>query len=219
MIVMDVNEFEGFQLILKRHFAERISGNFRFHLCQISDSTILVGRESELMKRAVPKRVNEFAAGRMCARKCLSFLGVENFEILRGEFGEPLWPDGTTGSITHHAGMAIAVSMLVNQGYIGIDFVDLSEDLTNPAAVLNDTELEIEISEDLQNNKLLLFSLKESVIKIMSPLLQEYVEFKDIEIEFDNNLWKVDFREEFLNIELFWFRHGQYAFTTAILKI
>jgi enterobactin synthetase component D len=155
----------------------------------------------------------------MCARKCLSFFGVENFEILQGKFGEPLWPDGITGSITHHSGMAFAVSMPFDQRYIGIDIVDLSESLPDPAAVLNDIELRTGIEKNFKNMELLLFSLKESVIKIMSPVLQEYVEFKDIEIEFDNNQWKVNFREELLDIELFWMSHGQYAFTTAILKI
>jgi len=219
MIVMDANEFESFKLILQRYFAEKIPGNASFHSCQVLESTILLDRENEIIKKATPKRVYEFSAGRMCARKCLSFFGVENFEILQGKFGEPLWPEGITGSITHHSGMAFAVSMPLNQGYIGIDIVDLSESLPDPAAVLNDIELGTGIGKNVKNMELLLFSMKESVIKIQSPLLQEYVEFKDIEIKFYNKVGKVSFRAESLNIDLSWLCHGQYAITMAIMKI
>ena len=124
MIVMDANEFENFQLILQRHFAENITGNVSFHSCQISESTILPGLENEIVKKAVPKRAHEFSAGRMCARKCLSCFGIENFQILKGAFGKPLWPEGITGSITHHSGKAFAAVMPLKQGYIGIDFVE-----------------------------------------------------------------------------------------------
>ena len=91
MIVMDANEFENFQLILQRHFAENITGNVSFHSCQISESTILPGLENEIVK---------------------------------GAFGKPLWPEGITGSITHHSGKAFAAVMPLKQGYIGIDFVE-----------------------------------------------------------------------------------------------
>jgi len=219
MIVMQVSEFEIFQSLLESYIANRISGSVRFHSCQISQDIILHEREKEIVTKAIPKRVYEFSAGRICARKCLSSFGIENFQILKGGFGEPLWPEGFTGSITHHSGMAFAAIMPLKQGYIGIDLVDLSENLPNPAVVLNDTELEIDIGKRLQNMELLLFSLKESVIKILSPLLQDYVEFKDIELKFNNNEWKVKFRAESLNIDLFWLCHGQYAITMAIMKI
>jgi len=216
---MDVNEFENFRLILQRHFAENISEDVSFHTCQVLESTVLLGRENEIIKKAVPKRVHEFAAGRMCARKCLSCFGVENFEIQQGKFGEPLWPDGITGSITHHAGLALAVSMPLEQGYIGIDIVDLTESLPDPTAVLNNFELEPQLGKNFKNPELLLFSLKESVIKILSPLLQEYVEFKDIELEINNQAGKVNFRGECLKIDLSWMCHGYYAVTTAIMKV
>lgn len=215
---MDANEFENFQLILHRHFAENFTENVSFHSCQVSECTVLLGLENEIVKKAVPKRVHEFSAGRMCARKCLSFFGVENFEILQGKFGEPLWPDGITGSITHHSDMAFAVSMPLDQRYIGIDIVDLSESLPDPAAILNDIELGTGIGKNIKNMELLLFSLKESVIKILSPLLQEYVDFKDIEIIFDDKVGKVNFRAQRLNIDLSWLCHGQYAITVALMK-
>ena len=217
---MDLDEFETFQSILNKYFSKQIPASAGFHLCQISKTISLTDREKKIVNKAVPKRVYEFSAGRMCARKCLSILGVENFEILQGPYGEPIWPDGLTGSITHHSGMAFAVAMPLKQGYIGIDIVDLSERLSDPGVVLNDKELELEMetSENVGNIALLLFSLKESVIKILSPLRQEYIEFKDIEINFDKRLGTVKFRVESINIDLHWLCHGQYAITVAILK-
>lgn len=215
---MQANEFEIFQSLLESYISKRLPECVRSYSCQISKDIVLPEREKEIVKKAIAKRVNEFSAGRLCARKCLSFFGIENFELLQGKFGEPLWPDGFTGSITHHSGIALAVSMPLDQGYIGIDIVDLAEDLPNPAAVLNDIELEIGVGEVLQNRELLLFSLKESVIKILSPLLAEYVEFKDIEINFSSKVGKVKFRGEFLNIDLFSLCHGQCAITIAIMK-
>lgn len=215
---MDANEFECFRLTLQKYVAEKIPINASFHSCQILESTFLLGREKEIVRKAVLKRVNEFSAGRLCARKCLSFFGIEDFEILQGRFGEPLWPDGITGSITHHAGVAFAVCMPVDQGYIGIDVVDLTESLPDPAAVLTDIELGTHFEKNSRHPKLLLFSSKESVIKILSPLLQEYVEFKDIEIKFDGKGARVKFRAQYLNIDLSWLRHGRYAVTMAIMK-
>ena len=86
-------------------------------------------------------------------------------------------------------------------------------------APLNDIELATGIGEKYKNMELLFFSMKESVIKVLSPLLQEYVEFKDIEIKFDDQVGKVNFRTEYLNIDLSWICHGQYAITMAIMKI
>ena len=215
---MDTHEFKALQLTLKELFSNHLPANVRFYSCQISKSINLLDCEKKIVKNAIPKRVYEFSAGRMCARKSLSFFGVENFPILQGKLGEPLWPENITGSISHHSGMAFAVSMPLNQGYIGIDIVDLAENLPDPSAVFSDIESTAEFGENLKNRELLLFSLKESVIKILSPLLQEYVEFKDIEIIFDNNVGKVNFRTEYMNIKLFWLSHGHYAITLAIMK-
>ncbi len=216
--MIDTDEFEILQMLIRKHFAEKISEEASCNLYRVLESTTLVGGENEIIKKAIPKRAHEFSAGRMCARKCLYSFGIENFEILQGKFGEPLWPNGITGSITHHSGMAIAVSMPLKHGYLGIDIVDLSENLPEPAAVLSEIELEGAIFKNVENTELLLFSMKESVIKILSPLLQEYVEFRDIEIKFDDDAAKVKFRAENINIDLFWLCHGQYAFTMAFMK-
>lgn len=43
----------------------------------------------------------EFVTGRACARRALARLGVEPVPVPSGDRGEPFWPDGIVGSITH----------------------------------------------------------------------------------------------------------------------
>ena len=60
--------------------------------------------EEPLIARAVAKRRNEFVTVRYCARQALGELGVPPVPILKGDKGEPCWPDGVVGSLTHCEG-------------------------------------------------------------------------------------------------------------------
>ena len=78
--------------------------------------------EETVMRTAGPRRRAEFAAGRLCAREALARLGVPAAPILPGPAGEPRWPAGVTGSITHCAGYrACAVARTTDVAAIGID--------------------------------------------------------------------------------------------------
>jgi len=78
--------------------------------------------EAEAVRTAGPRRRAEFAAGRSCARAALAALGVAAGPILPGPAGQPLWPAGVTGSITHCAGyQACAVARTTDVAAIGID--------------------------------------------------------------------------------------------------
>ena len=57
--------------------------------------------ERILSPRACPTKRNEFALGRAAVRHALLELGEDYVPVLRGGYGEPLWPDGILGSITH----------------------------------------------------------------------------------------------------------------------
>ena len=50
------------------------------------------------------KRRNEFITVRHCAGLALGELGFPPVPILKGDKGEPCWPDGAVGSLTHCAG-------------------------------------------------------------------------------------------------------------------
>src|ERR1700761_6451911 len=68
-----------------------------------------MAEEEPLIERSVAKRRNEFVTVRHCARLALGELGVAPVPILKGEKGEPCWPDGVVGSLTHCEGYRGAV--------------------------------------------------------------------------------------------------------------
>jgi 4'-phosphopantetheinyl transferase EntD len=78
--------------------------------------------EAAAIATADPVRRSEFAAGRAVARAALARLGAAAGPILPGRAGEPRWPDGVVGSITHCAGYrACAVAPARDLAAIGID--------------------------------------------------------------------------------------------------
>src|SRR5262249_41551754 len=78
--------------------------------------------EAAAIATADPVRRAEFAAGRAVARAALARMGVAAGPVLPGRAGEPRWPDGVVGSITHCAGYrACAVAPARGMAAIGID--------------------------------------------------------------------------------------------------
>jgi len=147
--------------------------------------------EAALVAKAVEKRRREFASGRGCAHRALATLGVAPGPVAAGEKGEPLWPDGVVGSITHckgYRGCAVAPSSAV--ATIGIDAEahaplpdGLLADLARPE------ELEalagLARSHPAVHWDRLLFSAKESVSKAWFPLAQRWLGFEDAHLTVD----------------------------------
>ncbi|MGH3203894.1 MAG: 4'-phosphopantetheinyl transferase family protein [Streptosporangiaceae bacterium] len=78
--------------------------------------------EEALVRTADPRRRTEFTSGRACARTALARLGLAAAPVLAGRAGEPRWPAGITGSITHCAGYrACAVARATDLAGLGID--------------------------------------------------------------------------------------------------
>jgi 4'-phosphopantetheinyl transferase EntD len=73
------------------------------------DPALLFPEESASVANAVPQRVQEFAAGRLCARRALVEFGIADFPLRSGPDRVPLWPESMVGSITHTAGFCSAV--------------------------------------------------------------------------------------------------------------
>jgi 4'-phosphopantetheinyl transferase EntD len=65
--------------------------------------------EEAAIARAVGKRRREFVTTRACARDALAQLGVAPVAIPVDERGEPRWPRGVVGSMTHCEGLRAAV--------------------------------------------------------------------------------------------------------------
>ena len=108
-------------------------------LCSLAaaDPLDLWPTERPAVAGAVPHRQVEFAAGRQAARTALTALGLSPVALPMGPDRAPVWPDGIAGSISHAAGIAVAV---VRHGApLGIDIEadsplpeDLWPTLTSP---------------------------------------------------------------------------------------
>lgn len=151
----------------------------------------LLEEEQALVGRAVEKRREEFATGRACARAALQRLGHEPAPILSGERGEPLWPGGVVGSITHCDGYrAAAVAPSSELRSIGID---AEPHAPLPEGLLGDIAWEEELPHLSDLSRLdpavhwdrLLFSAKESVYKAWFPLARRWLGFEDARLLLD----------------------------------
>src|SRR2546423_6154826 len=127
----------------------------------------LLGPEASAVASAVPSRQREFATGRAVARQALAALGVAPVPLARGPGGEPGWPAGVVGSITHCAGYrGAAVAPATRAASVGID---AEPDAPLPDGVLDLVSLPAERAalstwSGLSSDRLLLFA-QESVCK------------------------------------------------------
>jgi len=159
--------------------------------------------EEAALRTAGPRRRAEFAAGRSCARAALATLGVPAGPILPGPAGQPLWPAGVTGSITHCAGyQACAVARTTDVAAIGID---AEPDAPLPAGLIERIATAPErawISRHVATSApapppsaappppaphavcwdRLLFSAKEAACKLWYPLTGQWPGFRDVAI-------------------------------------
>ncbi|MCH9669673.1 MAG: 4'-phosphopantetheinyl transferase [Actinomycetia bacterium] len=144
--------------------------------------------EEQLIARSVAKRRHEFITVRYCARQALVDLGMEPVPILKGEKGEPRWPDGVVGSLTHCEGFrGAAVARREEVRSLGID--------AEPHGVLPDGVLDA-ISLPVERQQLqglpegvhwdrVLFCAKEATYKAWFPLTRRWLGFEDAHIVFD----------------------------------
>ncbi len=149
----------------------------------------LYPEEEAALGRAVEKRRREFVTARACARQALAQIGIGPLAIPSGPRGEPRWPEGVVGSITHCAGFrACAVARSTEVGALGID---AEVDAPLPRGVLADIALPQERGwiARLQSQApavswdRLLFSIKESVYKAWFPLSGRRHGFEDALVE------------------------------------
>jgi 4'-phosphopantetheinyl transferase EntD len=151
----------------------------------------LFSLEQRYICRAIQRRRREFSTARRCARDALASLGVPRQAIGVGPHGEPRWPVGVVGSITHCIGYrGSAVAMASNVVAIGIDAEpnnplapDLVATIARPDEIARLHRLASHQPE-IQWDRLL-FSAKESIYKALFPLIGHRLEFGDANIEID----------------------------------
>jgi 4'-phosphopantetheinyl transferase EntD len=154
----------------------------------------LCPEEETVVRRAGEKRRREFTSARACAREALARLGQPPQAIPSGPRGEPLWPTGFVGSITHCVGYrACAVARSRDLASIG---VDAEPNLPLPGGLVGRIALpeEQERLQDLAGVApgvhwdRLLFSIKESVYKAWYPLAERSLGFAGTAVSIDREL-------------------------------
>jgi 4'-phosphopantetheinyl transferase EntD len=146
--------------------------------------------EESAIITADTRRQAEFVAGRECAHAALAELGAPAGPVPPGRAGEPRWPAGIVGSLTHCAGYrACAVARAETVAAIGIDAeparplpAGLIETVAAPAERRRLAELRIARPE--LPWELLLFCAKEAVYKAWFPLTGHRLGFAGVLVEF-----------------------------------
>jgi enterobactin synthetase component D / holo-[acyl-carrier protein] synthase len=154
-------------------------------------TTPLFAGERRLIARAVEKRRREFATARACAHRALRQLGVGAQPIGMGAHGEPLWPRGVVGSLTHCNGYrAAAVARSDRLRGLGIDAEPhlplpsgLLDAIAGPGEIRALGELAHAMPEVHWDR--LAFSAKESLYKAWFPLTRQRPQFHDAHLVFD----------------------------------
>ncbi|MGI9147809.1 MAG: 4'-phosphopantetheinyl transferase family protein, partial [Chloroflexota bacterium] len=147
---------------------------------------LYLAEERCLGPNAAERRRFFFALGRAAARDALAELGVAAVAIRRGSAGEPVWPDGIVGAITHTGDLAVAIAgWRSDYAGLGVDLEQLSPGLSARAARLVCTPLEMAwVGEaGASSRATLLFSAKEAVFKALYPIERIWLGFGDAELE------------------------------------
>ncbi len=144
--------------------------------------------EEPLIARSVDKRRNEFVTVRHCARVAMGRLGVPEAPILKGEKGEPRWPAGLVGSLTHCEGYRGAV--VGRRSSVRSVGIDAEPHGVLPTGVLDAISLPAERREiaglpaGLHWDRIL-FCAKEATYKAWFPLTERWLGFEDAHISFE----------------------------------
>ncbi len=152
---------------------------------------VLFAEEQAVVGCAVEKRRREFATARDCARRALAGLGLPPAPIPTGPRGEPCWPWGIVGSITHcHGYRACAVARSSDLIALGIDAEPndplpegILETIARPEELAQLRQLASTVSAVRWDR--LLFSAKESVYKAWFPLTRCELGFEDAALVID----------------------------------
>lgn len=135
---------------------------------------------------ACEQRLRRRVAGREATKSALRRLGFTNPPwIGRGKRGEPLWPVGVIGSMTHCYPWSVAILIKeVRKFQIGIDLESIPrvEAIDISDVICRDAEIDWLRRQGLSAGPAIIFSAKEAAYKALYPFFQTYIDFKEIEL-------------------------------------
>lgn len=160
----------------------------------------------DYLLNAIPKRLDEFYAGRILAQGILQrhFNCVTPISSLQHKL--PIWPQGLSGSISH-SNQHVIVTVAANAQYLGIDIEQVVEERfahESHALILTGTELQLWQSGQINGFDFcqyvtLIFSLKESLYKAVYPVAQHYIDFLEaavVQVDMQQQTVKLEFCNE-----------------------
>lgn len=137
----------------------------------IYDTSVLRKREFDAIKGSVLKRCKEYSTCRYFIHQAFENFGIKDIAIPKSKDGNPLWPNGFTGSISHcdHLGVVI---VLKSDGstFAGID-IECNKSIPKTVIELILNKKEIKKCKELYlvnpniNWQTLIFSVKETAYK------------------------------------------------------
>jgi len=147
------------------------------------NSSIDPEEERFLSPRACAKKKTEFVLGRAAVGYALRELG-EYGHVARGGAGEPIWPEGMSGSITHCWPW---VAALVIRSWmplaVGIDLESLERVARTDISSVICTAGELDWARRGSSSSerlAMIFSAKEAVYKAFYPCCKQYIDFQDV---------------------------------------
>lgn len=141
--------------------------------------------EAAAVTRAVPKRRDEFRAGRDAARSAMRAIGVAPVALPSNPDRLPDWPVGLAGSITHCDDLCLAAVSRKARS-IGLDIepaADLPADLWGEI-LLPDELTAAKATDSPGLAAKLVFSAKEAAYKAQYPLSRTLFGFLDLSVAF-----------------------------------
>lgn len=161
-------------------------------LRKAADSALLLAGEASHLVRAFPKRIQEFAAGRLCARRALTELGFSDFPLSVTTDRRSQWPHPIIGSITHTHGFTGAVvaerrqfrAIGVDGEAVGSVSPELWPHICTPAEA---AWLDALSETDRSKFSALIFSAKEAFYKCQYGITGQWLEFHDVALAFHSS--------------------------------
>ena len=155
------------------------------------DEVNLHPAERALVAGSPAARRRSFATARACAHDALARLGAQPGPLLAGAGGEPLWPAGFTGSLTHTRDYhAAAVARSADARAIGIDaepHAPLPPGVLDAVALPAERAMLARLAEEAPGVHWdrLLFCAKECIYKAWYPIAGRWLDFHDASVELD----------------------------------
>ena len=153
-----------------------------------ADSSLLYPAEATVCAGFALKRISDFTAGRLCARRALADLGITGFPIVINPDRTPRWPPGIIGSISHTNGYCCAVAAREPAlRSIGVD-AEIVGRVTRDLDTLVFTQSESAFLSSLAGidrarAATIIFSAKEAFYKCQFAITQQWLEFGDARLE------------------------------------